>query len=190
MPTLHTLKVVDSYKHLGTSSVSSAGVHPEIKRRMKSMSSDIRPMARCVLHNTSLDIGVKSTYATAYLISHGYYNAGTWPKLTAAEHRSLHAGTMKIYRHMILQKHNDHLCDLEILRSANAYSPLALLMIHRISLLVRMLCHPHIGTLTNLYHARNHKRSWIRAIWHDLKFYSTVTDELQGSLQWPFCHVV
>eukprot|EP00973_Karenia_brevis_P021192 2912583-Karenia_brevis.AAC.1 len=88
--------------------VASATVHPEVKMRFAIMKPSIKPLANRVLSRPELSNRTKVVHAQAYLFSKGLYNACVWPALSVAEHRSLHANVMKVYKHMIRDRSHAH----------------------------------------------------------------------------------
>eukprot|EP00973_Karenia_brevis_P086981 12061848-Karenia_brevis.AAC.1 len=151
---------------------------------MASVSSELHYLAKLVLNNESLSVKARCVYAQAYAFNKGYYNSETWPNLTLSEHKSLHSGTMRVYKRVFKNYLVQPRKDSDILHTNGLLSPLGMLMLHRMSLFVRLVTKPHSATLVALYCAKGHKRSWIRAVWHDVKFLAAMHPDFAPCMSW------
>eukprot|EP00973_Karenia_brevis_P032880 4540177-Karenia_brevis.AAC.1 len=169
---------------------SCTSVHPEIKRRLAMMCASIKPVTKSILKKPSVDPEVKAVYAGAYLFSRSLYNAGTWPDLTVSEHRSFNSGVMKVYRAMLPVRQSRSMTDQAVIARLHLLSPMCLLRYFRIVFFVRCVSKPHGPTLVAVYLARNHKRSWVKAVMSDLKFIATFSDNFHACLGWSMAEWV
>ena len=68
----------DRYKNLGSTIVLSSSMLPEIVIRCSSMQGAYKDIRPTILSNDKIELKRKGTMIQSYLLSKGFYNAGTW----------------------------------------------------------------------------------------------------------------
>eukprot|EP00973_Karenia_brevis_P086059 11934296-Karenia_brevis.AAC.1 len=129
--TKHSMKCVDAYKHLGSKMVASSAIHPEIKARLASMGSIIKPLTTRVLTRRAMPMQTRAAYAHAYMFSRSLHNSAAWPDLTVIEHRSFHSGVMRVLR-KVHDGSGARKSDMNILSSLQVLSPMNMIRYHRL----------------------------------------------------------
>ena len=166
--------------------LATTSLHPEIKHRLATFSASLKPFSSCVLKREAMQPCTRAKYAQAYLCSKGFFNSATWPALQISEHRSLHSGIMKIYRRIIRDSDGmlAHVSDLDVLRQLKVMSPINAVRYFRLCLAAKIFCSCDSFVLATLYLARNHVRSWIKAMLDDFAFLSAHSHSFSSCSSW------
>ena len=131
------------YKHLGSQIVVGGSQHPEIISRFASMKAKYRKVRRKIVKAKNVPVAKKVVVARSYLLSKALYNAGTWSDLKTGEARTVHAGTMMVYRGLIRQdegKSGQHrMTDQQVIDEIDTFSPLNLVALEKISTFIRIV---------------------------------------------------
>jgi uncharacterized C2H2 Zn-finger protein len=168
---LRKMRVVTSYRHVGTKMVGAETMLPEVRVRMASMSEAARPFVSKVFRCTSVPVQKRMMVMKALLFSRGFFQCSVWPLLNANEAEALHSSTMRIVRHLVAEPvydRNHHRSDEEVLKITGAAAPVNMLRHARLSFFVRCIRLPDPATLKLLVAGRMAKRSWLRAVEDDL----------------------
>lgn len=172
-------RVVSSYKHVGTTCCVSGTLGPEISYRANTMKHANTILKKSLFSNPKASLETKVVFAKAVLLTKNSYNAGTWPILNKAEAKRFHTAVMSIYKNLDVSSYSNtnNISHREIIAQTGLTSLLVALRLQRLHLFVRAVVSGPISVLIMITEASAAKRSWIRAIITDLKWYSERSSE-------------
>ena len=165
------LRVVTSYRHVGTRMVGAETLLPEVRVRMATMAEAARPFVSKVFRRTAIPLAKRLMVMRALLFSKGFFQCAVWPLLNANEVEALHSSTMRIVRHLMAEPaydHASHRSDEVVLQTTGAAAPVNMLRHARVAFCARCIRLPDPAALKFLVAGRSAKRSWIRAVEDDL----------------------
>ena len=166
------LRVVQTYKHLGTTmSAVSSNVSQEVAIRSAIMSSQSKKL-RKILSHPDIPIHKKVYTCQAYVLSKGAHHCGTWPALTAHQLQSFSKPILMMYRVIVgesfVDKEGPLLHSDDIIRENGFLAPQNIIRRLRLSLFTR-LCQKQVSTLLDLvFDTQGHKKGWSKAVFSDL----------------------
>ena len=175
-----TLLSAPVYKHMGSWTDCMGSRMPDIKARTGSMLGSYRDIKSKIVRNPTIPEKHRLTIVVIYLVSKGFYNAGTWRALKVAEARLVHVSLMRIYRGVLRVDCPgcEHLTDDEVIARLKCQSPLSTVTYLRISLCVRLLVKSHYGVLSLLAASFGAPGSWLSAVHSDLNRLASVSEKL------------
>ena len=95
------LDVVSRYKHLGAIVHFSGHVKDELAHRLNVARAMMKEGRREVYSNRTVKLERRVALFQANVLASLVHGAGTWPKLSVADHRTFHGGAMALYRQVL-----------------------------------------------------------------------------------------
>ena len=96
--TFSTLRVVDSYVHLGTATSFKPFNNSEISIRSAIVRRDLAKLSTKLYKHPSFSLSHRLTMVKAYLFSKGCYNAATWPPFQVSSFKVFNSSILTVYR--------------------------------------------------------------------------------------------
>ena len=159
-----SLRVVDTYKHVGTKTVAAATSDTEAAQRACIIRAETRALRKRVLSNTAVSVERRMTVLQLHILSKGLFQAGAWESLSPNALRRIHAAVMFAYRIVADAAYSGTaptLTDQEVLRLTKAVAPINLLRLARILLLMRVCAKNPAYTIATIMIAAQAKTSWL-----------------------------
>ena len=134
------LRVVESYRHMGTQFNIAGDSRYEIAIRCAHIYAKSRDLLK-VISQPSISQSRKKAIVSAYLFGGGLFQCGTWSELSPASYTKMHHCIMSVYRKIDMQcfKDIDTLAsDNWIIDEYNLISPVCFVSCARLQLLQRV----------------------------------------------------
>ena len=172
--------IVTTYKHLGAKMHMNQSMAHEIAYRLSCARQTYGAISWPFLHAPRVDTALKLNIVKATLLSRGFFHAGCWPLLNAAEATRVHRGILAMYASCVpsATRHDGDLTYDEILAKYKLPAPAVSILSCRVRLFLRLLARAPRQLLCQLLAARAGKRSWIKAIISDFSHLACKTGSL------------
>jgi len=147
-----SLRVVPTYKHVGTKAAFSKNGSGEIALRAAVLRTDLAKIRALVNNLHGLPLPKKLSYIKAYLFSKGCYHCSTWPSATVFAVKPFNNAIFCIYRQITGNQFNadrPRLSDNDLLFKYNLTAPLAIISSARLQLLGRII-YKKVHSLINI----------------------------------------
>ncbi len=166
-----SIKVVDTYKHLGTQ-ISFKGMNFELAFRCGLMRAETCKL-RSILRNSELNFYKKINLIQAYLLSKGTFQCSTWAALSKSFYRRFHGCVMGMYRDALGDYHtpcsiNDMFSDDDIIYNNSLIYPYTMIRMSRILLFVRIIRKNPPFVLNFMKQPMFGAASWVACLQQDL----------------------
>jgi len=182
-----SVAVVDCYKHLGTKSSMHRSMMPEIKSRMGAMIDVCSRIRHKFLRNRAIPHKTQCNIIQSLMLSRGLFQAGTWPKLAAAEVKKVHSSVMSVYRNLNRDQYScEYESDSSLLSRMGLVAPRNLVRMQRILLLCQLARKPAMPVLAVLAAASRHPSSWVHTVTEDLNWFAGKDPFFNESSDEPF----
>jgi len=170
------LRIVQTYKHLGTTTNAfSNNVAEEVAIRSSIMCQQNNKLSK-LLKQSDLPIKEKSHVCQAYIVSKGAHHCGTWPSLSSHQLKVFGKGIFAMYRAITGESYGSKETQLmessEIIKEYGFMLPQNIIMRMRLALFARLV-HKQVTILLDLVYAtQGHKKSWSKSVLRDLALVS------------------
>lgn len=165
----HILRWVAVYKHVGTYTQSSQTEAAEVASRAAIIRAEGKSL-RKVLANSRLSIRKRVNVAQTYIWSKGFFQCGTWSKLSHNHFSRLHAAAMSVYRLIHGWTDGVRKSDDAVIGELNAICPMTMLRARRVLLFAKATLVPTIRNL--ILDTCTMEGSWSSDVLGDLKWLS------------------
>ena len=167
------LRIVQSYKHLGTQ-ISYNGVREEVAYRGALMRSETSKLSR-LLRNMALPSPQKINLIQAYFLSKGPFQCGTWPAMLPSAIAKFSGVIINMYRnaygkHFVPEEFRNMFSNDDLVYEYNLINPLNLIRQARVSLLCRVIYKSPPLVLELAAFLASAPRSWAHTVALDLKW--------------------
>ena len=176
------LPLCREYKYVGTFTTISKSMIPEINNRTQSVFVAMEGLNPRFLRLPNVPQNAKSHVLNMVLLTRCLFNAGVWPSLQTNELRRLHAAFLKVMRTVAGFERPCHGADNKWISDENVILHLKalphrfLLMVQRLSLVVRIFSVRHPALLRILWAAQGTNRSWVASFIEDVHLIATHSD--------------
>ena len=170
------LNATQVYKHVGSQTVLSGTLAPEIAFRVNSMSGVKSDLRRQFWRNSDVPVSCKLSMARVLMLSRGLYLAGTWPQLRQNELLKINNAVLEIYQMCAREKgcYKPVPYD-ELVKHHAMIAPSTLVLQLRLALLTRVCARGPPDLLGLLLQSRGTERSWLCSALSDLKLVVDLT---------------
>eukprot|EP00973_Karenia_brevis_P064121 8910553-Karenia_brevis.AAC.1 len=134
------LRAVSMYRHMGSRTAVGSQMSQEVSFRMTAMRAESMKLRKCILRNPGLSNEHKLNCMQAYMVTKGFFHAGTWPHLPARLYIKVHHQVLAIYREILgntFAKTDKLFTDDEVVAQLGAMSPLTMIRMSRLLLFSR-----------------------------------------------------
>ena len=140
-PTTHAghqqLRLVRSYKYLGSWIEDNSNLTPEIRVRTTQACAQMRPMQKRLIANPELDIQPRRQVVQTRGLSRAIFACGTWPTLNKTQMTMWQNGIMRVYR-TLLPPTKTRPTTVQTLKTAELPTPTVLLRQGRHGVLMQL----------------------------------------------------
>ena len=184
----HFLRIVDSYKHLGSITVANATAGPEIQYRFAQAQTMLRPLRSKLFSAEAIPLPLRRTLLRSLVISRFVFSSATLV-LHAGQHRRRWSQLyVQLWRSLSRRPRKDkqpHSYD--VLRRAAATSPLLALAHARAVMLKRILFHgpETLRTLLLAHWREAPQQSWLGQFLGDIRAVAVYVEGAQRLLHHP-----
>lgn len=178
----------DRYKHVGSQFVIGGTLMPEVVSRTGAMTTNFRAIRGKLFRNPHIENKNRLLVIQVYLISKGFFQAGTWGSLKVREAATVHASLMRIYRAVLGcdKPKGERVNDSEVIRRLETLAPLSIVVMLRVALLFRIVKKEIGPLLTVVSLSFNNKDSWVQSVYRDLYDLASVSEKLSELRDAPF----
>ena len=117
----------------------------------------------------------------------GFFNAGVWPTLSAAQLAKVHAAGMQVYRTVASQRSDGTEkvdTDEQVLKTLSAVAPAVMIKMARASVFFRICSKQPVALLKLLEVASAYRRSWLADVADDLLWTASGSEKLSTWKAW------
>lgn len=191
-----SLRVVNSYSHVGTSSPAGYNMCDEVTKRNAMMRSEARNLCKHALRIGTIPTVKKIGVVQAYMLSKGIFQCGTWPMLPDVLYKRFHTTILNVYRNAtgsyfklakdadggvgvdVSSIFND---DDDVICQHGFICPRTMLRLARLSLLCRIIrkSPPGLLELIRAQAATRPKRGWVSSLHDDFLWLRHCEDFMQ-----------
>ena len=140
------VRIVEKYKHVGTTTAANSSLMPELVTRLASMFTSFKPIRSKILCNYDIPVDSRLNIVRGFLLAKGMFQFSTFRELNVTEAKKIHTSVMSIYRAMLGadKPHVEHVNDNDIISKLKVLAPLGMLSYMRVHLFVRMIVRPPV----------------------------------------------
>ena len=176
-----TLLSAEVYKHMGSQSDVSSAMMPEIVARTNSMKGAYASIKTKIIRNDRIPVQNRLSVVVIYLITKGFFQAGTWRNLNIAKTKRVHNSLMAVFRGVLRVDcpNCEHKTDDEVIEALACLSSMSTVVLLRINLFVRLLVKKNWTLLAVAASASKAHGSWLSAVHSNLLALATVENKLE-----------
>ena len=173
---LFFLRVVNTYKHVGTAFSANNSISEEVVLRCGIMRNESRKLFKDFLKNREVSIDKKILVIQAYIISKGSFQCGTWPCLSDVLYKKFHSSLLSVYRRAVGNYYKkgewfdvDTLfTDDELIHKYHFMCPRTIIRLARLALFSRVLVKGPQRLLQLAIATQSYDCGWANAVFKDL----------------------